>query len=231
MRRGIKFLGFVTAATVALALASAASASATTICTNLSSCSSTKYGLDISSSDTLSGSLASTSATLSTSLGSVVCTNSPITAGFDSNGTAPSGEGITALAFNDQPTSAQCNTTFFGNPKATVTVNSLPYSGSVSAVTGQKWNATLQVNNPNVTIKIGTLSCTFSASSVTLNLYNKGNANAPVGGSSAAHSEADAPGVSLTGSGSGCPTSGKWTATYYVTPNNTSGGSDVYVGP
>lgn len=219
-------IGIAAIAVLAVPGAHSVSAAGTHICTvSTSPCpSGNLYGTDINANDTLSGSIASASAKLSTSLGTVTCTNSSFSASSHSDGTSGS---ESSLVFNNGAN--PCTSNLFGNPTATITVNNEPYTSSATKTTGTNWDGTLTANSINVTIKFSNgITCTVTASSVTGNLYNKGNANAPVGGASASHSELDFPGVSVSVSGTFCPTSGTETVTYYMTTTNPSGG-DVYI--
>jgi hypothetical protein len=219
------------AAIAALAVPSAvrpASAATTSICTvNTSPCpSGNLYGTNVNTLDTLSGSLASASAKLSTSLGTITCTNSAYSASSHADGTSGSESG---LVFNDGSSTQPCTTNLLGNPTATITVNNEPYSASAVKTSGTNWDGTLTVNSVNVTIKLSNgLTCTATVSAATGNLYNKGNANAPVGGANASHSEVDIPGISVSISGSFCPTSGTETVTYYMVGTNPAN-TDIYI--
>jgi len=228
----ITTLGVALAAAVSVPLSVRNVAAVTqNVCTvNTSPCpSGNLYGLNINSADKQSASLASAHAVLHTSLGDIDCTNSTVSA--QSNSDTSNGS-VTALAFNNGGTTP-CTTTFFGNPSATITVNNLPYTATVARGAACQGGATgcdgtLTTNSINITIRLSNgITCTTTGSPVA-NLYNKGNANAPVGGSGAAHSEIEYKNASVTVSGSFCPSSGTESAVYYNVGTNPAN-TDLYL--
>jgi len=205
----IKTLGLAAVAVLALsALVGVASASAanTTLCnTNSNPCAAANQ---YAANTTFNANLKTgTNAVLTTSGGfqnpTVTCTNSPVALKNTAVTGNPLPGSLTALAFNDGGTPAAACTSVNPTDTCTVTVNNLPYSGSVN-FGGTPGNGTLTVNNPNVTVACSGLpTCTYSAASVT----------GSVTGGSPAELVFNAVTLSVSG-GFGCPTSAHWSATY-----------------
>lgn len=199
--RTIRMLGLAAiAALAAMAFVGASSASAVTLCkVNQSTCES---GNQYLSGTVLKASLlGTTKAVLTTDLAIVECAISNSEGKTTATSGSPLPGTISKLTFE------KCETAL-GVP-CTVTVLHLPYAASVAA-TGSG-NGTLTVTsggtgNPGATVVcIGVLNCTFSTSSATLRV------------------EGGEPGmlfaeeISLERSGSLCPETATWTASYGVT--------------
>ena len=193
------------------------------------------YGTDINTADKLQGTLASAHAILQTNaLGNpqVDCTDSETAQSSTSNDSSSS---FTKFEFDDGTPTTACTThNIFGNPTATISNVALPTGFTINwgatCVQGKTGcDGTITINSVDVKITLSNgVTCTATGN-VTGNVYNKGNANAPVGGASAAHSELDFPGSPVTVSGGGlCGTSGTETATGYIFGTNPSG-VDVYL--
>jgi hypothetical protein len=206
----IKMLGLAAVAVLALAAfvgAASASAANTTLCNSaLSPCpAANQYAANTVLNATLK---TGTNAVLSTSGGlmnpTVTCTNSTVALKNTAVTGNPLPASVTSLAFNNGGTPPAACTSVNPTSTCTVTVNSLPYSGSVNLTTAG--NGTLTVNNPNVTVACSGLpTCTYSASSV---------AGTVTGGNPAVVAFNS---VALTVAGGfGCPTGATWTATYQL---------------
>jgi hypothetical protein len=188
------------------------------------------YGINISSLDTVCGSLASANAKLSNSFVTVTCTDSETTQKSNSDGSSSS---FSKFEFDNGTPTTPCSSNLFPNQTAAISVIALPSGFTINwgatCVQGKTGcDGTITINNVDEKITFsGGSTCTVTGSP-TGNVYNKGNANAPVGGASAAHTELDFPGVSLTLSGSLCGTSGTETATGYLVGNNPAG-TDIYL--
>jgi hypothetical protein len=223
--KNIKMLGLAAmAALAAMAFIGVASASATEICANNTPLSGTttacagnasfwKYGTDLSASDTVTG-RSSNSVLVASSGGTLSCTGSTL-----KGGSTVAGSGSVT---SDTWTGCSSTVSGCGSP-ITAAGQSFPWGLTVSKVTGQLWDATMTVSNPNVKVTCngGFPVCTFTATSIVGRVYNPGNANSPDSTKSIVHF----PGVTLSGSGFGCPTSGTFTADYALTADNTSGGT------